>query len=118
MKSFEKDTILDELDPGIRTFSIDPMSLQKRANRLVQRAAEQLLPYVPTGVPMLIMLDNYRQKGISLDEHTLAALFGELKVRIEIDPTTEHAVSEAWLHVDDGSPLAAVGIDTRVPLPR
>lgn len=79
LKSFEQDTILDRIDSSVRAFSIDPMSLQKRANRLVRDAAKQLLPYVSKGLPMVIALDNYRQKGISLDKHTLGGLFGELK---------------------------------------
>lgn len=106
LKSFEQDTLLDRLDPSVRTFSIGIMSLQKRANRLVRDAAEQLLPYTDTGLPMVIMLDNYRQKGISLDHHTLSGLFGELQVQIRINPTTGENLGEAWVRSDDGSPLA------------
>lgn len=82
------------------------MSLQKRANRLVRDAAEQLLPYAGKGLPTVIALDNYRQKGISLDEHTLGGLFGELQMRIEIDPNTGRSLGEAWVRSDDGSPRA------------
>lgn len=106
LKSFEQDTVLDRIDPSIRAFSIDPMSLQKRANRLLRDAADQLLPYAGTGLPMIIALDNYRQKGISLDKHTLGGLFGALQVQIRIDPTTGRTVEEAWVRPDDGSPLA------------
>jgi hypothetical protein len=73
------------------------MSLQKCANRLVRDAASQLAPYAGTGLPIVIALDNYRQKGISLDKHTLGALFGEPQVQITIDATTGDAVSEAWV---------------------
>lgn len=45
LKSFEQDTLLDRIDPGVRTFSVGIMSLQKRANRLGWDAGEQLLPY-------------------------------------------------------------------------
>jgi len=55
---------------------------------------------------MLIMLDNYRQKGISLDEDTLGELFGELQMHIQVDPTTGRSCGERWVRVDDGSPLA------------
>jgi hypothetical protein len=82
------------------------MSLQKRANRLVRDAAEQLLPYADLGLPMVIGLDNYRQKGSSLDERTLGGLFGELQVHIRVDPTTGENFGRAWVRVDDGSPLA------------
>jgi hypothetical protein len=71
LKSFEKDTILDKMDPGITVFSLGHMSLQKRANRLMKDAAKQLLPYACTDLPMVIGLDNYRQKGIGLDRDTL-----------------------------------------------
>lgn len=106
LKSFEQDTLLDRLDPSVRTFSVGIMSLQKRANRLVRDAAEQLLPYVDTGLPMIIVLDNYRQKGISLDHHTLGGLFGELQVQIRINPTTGENLEEGWVRSDDASPLA------------
>ena len=107
LKSFEQATLLDRIDPSVRTFSIDPMSLQKRANRLVRDAADQLLPYAGESLPMVIGLDNYRQKGISLDEHTLGGLFGELQMHIRMDPDTGENLGEAWVRVDDGSPLAA-----------
>jgi len=106
LKSLEQDTLLDRIDPTVRTFSIDPMSLQKRANRLVRDAANQLLPYAGNGLPMVIALDNYRQKGISLDEHTLGGLFGELQVQIRMDPITGRSIDECWVRADDGSPLA------------
>jgi hypothetical protein len=106
LKSFEQDTLLDRIDPSVRTFSIDIMSLQKRANRLVRDAAEQLLPYAGTGFPMVIMLDNYRQKGISLDHHTLGGLFGELVVQMRMDASSGRSLGEDWVRVDDGSPLA------------
>ena len=106
LKCFEQDTLLDRIDPSVRTFSIGIMSLQKRANRLVRDAAEQLLPYADSGLPMIIVLDNYRQKGISLDHHTLGGLFGELQVQIRIKPTTGENLGEGWGRSDDGSPLA------------
>src|SRR3954467_11733827 len=56
LKSFEHDTLLDRIDPSVRTFSLGIMSLQKRANRLVRDAAEQLLPYVDSGLPMVVVL--------------------------------------------------------------
>jgi len=52
------------------------------------------------------MLDNYRQKGIGLDKHTLGGLFGELQMHLQVDPQTGRTVSENWVRVDDGSPLA------------
>jgi len=67
LKSFEQDTALDQIDPSVRVFSLGAMSLQRRANRLVRDAAEQLAPYAANNLSTLIMLDNYRQKGISAD---------------------------------------------------
>jgi hypothetical protein len=106
LKSFEQDTFIDRVDRSVRTFSIDPMSVQKRANRLVRDAAEQLLPYAGTGLPMVVALDNYRQKGIGLDKHTLGGLFGELQAHVRIDLKTGDNLGEDWVRVDDGSPLA------------
>ena len=106
LKSFEQDTALDQIDPSVRVFSLGPMSLQKRANRLVRDAAEQLAPYATNNLPTLIMLDNYRQKGIGLDKHTLGGLFGELQMHLQVDPQTGRTGSEDWVRVDDGSPLA------------
>src|SRR3990172_4869582 len=94
LKSFEKDTILRTIQA--RTFSLGHMTLQKRANRLVRDAAEQLLPYAGTNLPMVIALDNYRQVGISLDKHTLSSLFGELEALITIDLETGGAVRQGW----------------------
>lgn len=106
LKSFEQDTLLDRIDPSVRTFSGGIMSLQKRANRLVRDAAERLLPYADSGLPMIIVLDNYRKKGISLDHHTLGGMFGELQVQIRINPTSGENLGEGWVRSDDGSPLA------------
>lgn len=106
LKAFEQNTILDKMDPAIKVFSLGHMSLQKRANRLVRDAAEQLLSYAGTGLPLVIGLDNYRQKGIGLDEHSLGSLFGDLRVHIKVDPASGRQLEEAWVRTDDGSPLA------------
>ena len=55
---------------------------------------------------MVIALDNYRQKGISLDEHRFGGLFGELHVYIRINTNTGENLDQTWARVDDGSPLA------------
>lgn len=106
LKSFEQDTALDQIDPRVRVFSLGAMSLQKRANRLVRDAADQLAPYAASHLPTLIMLDNYRQKGISLDKHTLGGLFGEMQMHLQVDPQSGRTISKGWVRVDDGSPLA------------
>ena len=87
LKSFEQDTLLDRIDPSVRTFSVGIMSLQKRANRLVRDAAEQLLPYADSGHPMIIVLDNYCQKGISLYNPDAAV---PLPRDVFNDPDAEH----------------------------
>ena len=76
-----------DANPSVRTFSIGIMSLQKRANRLVRDAAEQLLPYADSGHPMIIVLDNYCQKGISLYNPDAAV---PLPRDVFNDPDDEH----------------------------
>ena len=51
---------------------------------------------------MIIVLDDYRQKGISLDRHTLGGLFGGLQVQIRINPTTGENLGEAWVRLAGG----------------
>ena len=55
-KSFEKETILHQIEAT--TFSLGHMTLQRRVNRLVRDAAEQLQDYANYGLPGMIVLDN------------------------------------------------------------
>lgn len=105
VESFEKATILRTTRS--RVFSIGHMSLQKRINRAVRHAADQLAPYADLGVPLLVVLDNHRQVGLQLKRNELESLFGEQKVVLTIDLETGRQLGDAVLeHEDDGSPFA------------
>jgi len=102
-KSFEKETILHKIKA--RVFSLGHMALQKRVQRLVKDAAEQIQEYASYGLPMVVALDNYRQVGVHLDDHSLGSLFGELEVVHTPDTMTGRAVDTRWERKDDNSPL-------------
>lgn len=111
LKSFEQPSILNQLDPSVRTITLQPMSLQRRVNRLVKDAANQMKPYAAYGLPIVVGLDNWRQVAVPCDLHSLSGLLGELAFTITIDSTTGDAVAEGWAHADDNSPLANGGQD-------
>lgn len=102
-KSFENETILHKIEAS--TFSLGHMTLQRRVNRLVRDAAEQLPDYASYGLPGVIVLDNYRQVGVHLDEHGLGSVFGELQVVQTIDTITGEAGEARWERKDDNCPL-------------
>jgi hypothetical protein len=81
------------------------MTLQKRVQRLVKDAAEQILEYASYGLPMVVALDNWRQVGVHLDHHSLGSLFGELQVVQTIDNATGQMIESRWERKDDNSPL-------------
>jgi hypothetical protein len=103
MKSFEKDTVLHHIEAT--TFSLGHMTLQRRVNRLVRDAADQLQEYAAYGLPCLVALDNYRQKGVHLDEHGLRSVFGELQIVQTVETATGSVVDARWEPKDDNSPL-------------
>lgn len=105
LKSFEKETVLNKMKA--RVFSLRHMTLQKRVNRLVADAAKQMQPYVGSGLPIVIALDNWRQISLLLDAHTLRSLFVEPGVVLEIDRTTGETVAGGTQRVDNNSPLKA-----------
>jgi hypothetical protein len=98
LTSFEQDTALDQIDPSVRVFSLGAMSLQKRANRLVRDAAEQLVPYATNSRPAPVMLDNYRQKGISLDKHTLGCVRGDTAGVLNPTDGGDRSATRSWGH--------------------
>lgn len=106
VESFEKPTVLRTTKS--RVFSLGHMTLQKRINRAVKRAANQLAPYSDLGLPLLVVLDNHRQVGLQLKRHELLSLFGEQKIVLTVDPQNGRQMGDAVLeHEDDGSPFAS-----------
>lgn len=105
VESFEKPTILRTTTA--RVISVGHMSLQKRINRAVRHAAEQLAPYADLGIPLLVVLDNHRQVGLQLKRHELVSLFGEQRIVLTLDTATGKQIGEPVLqHEEDGSPFA------------
>src|SRR5207249_4689891 len=107
VESFERPTVLDTAQS--RTFSLSHMALQKRVNRAVRNAADQLEPYRILDIPLVVVLDNHRQVGISgPDNHALRSLFGELYFIKTVDTMTGADFGDvAMEHQDDGAPLAS-----------
>lgn len=73
--------------------------LQKRINAgAISHAAEQLAPYRTDPLPRIVVLDNHRQVGISLDTVTLIQIFGTLQYEFTVNTETGASVSEGWAH--------------------
>jgi hypothetical protein len=105
VEAFEQEGPLRSTLPSV--FTLDHMATQKRINRAVRRAADQLAPYAPLGIPLVVALDNHRQVGLIIDQHALLSLFGEPQTVLSIDPATGEAVRRTTQHRNDNSPLAA-----------
>lgn len=105
VESFEKETVLRTAKS--RVFSLDRMVLQKRINRAVRRAADQLEPYADISLPLVIVLDNHRKVGLPLGFHELVSLFGEQNFTFTIDAEVGEMVGQPTIeHQEDGSPFA------------
>jgi DUF2934 family protein len=97
VKAFEKPTALDQAPPSIGSIFIG--DLQERINSgAISHAAEQLAPYRHDPLPRVVVLDNHRQIGISLDTVTLIQIFGTLQYEFAINTETGASVSEGWAH--------------------
>lgn len=105
IKSFEEQTAL-RTDRS-RVGSLNHMQLQKRINRAVRDAADQLKPYADLGLSLVIVLDNHRRIGLPLRDRELICLFGEQSITFKIDPEIGNRISPPELkHQDDGAPFA------------
>ena len=106
VESFEKKTVLHTKKSHV--MSLSHMVLQKRINRAVRNAADQLKPYADLGLSLVIVLDNHRQVGLSLEYRELVSLFGEQYFTFKIDSVTGNQVDQpVFEHQDDGSPFAS-----------
>lgn len=93
---------------GTRVMSFDSERIFKRIRKAVMHAADQLRPYQILNVPMLVVLDNWRQVGIPSNVLDLRnALFGTLEVRKFLDPTGAVHSPARWHH-GKGQRLKAV----------
>jgi hypothetical protein len=77
VESFKKPTPLDLIEAD--AMFVADTTPQKRIDRRVRAAADQLAPYADLDIPLVVLLDNHRQvrlEGLGLE--ALAALFGDL----------------------------------------
>jgi hypothetical protein len=97
VEGFDQPTALDAAAGS--TGSISVRDLQKRINSgVIFRASKQLAPYSGAGIPLVVVLDNHRQIGISLDTVALIQSFGTLHYEFTVDTESGASVSEGWAH--------------------
>ncbi|MDP9223785.1 MAG: hypothetical protein M3P18_07985 [Actinomycetota bacterium] len=61
-----------------RVFSIGVEEMMKPISSAVDEARRQLRAYRDLGIPEVVVLDNWRQVGVDLDDVMLMQLFGEI----------------------------------------
>ena len=81
-----------------RAWFPDPDQNLKRLRGPVELAAEQLKPYQTLGIPMVVVLDNARRVGVSLDSIDLLQLLGMSEYRVLVNVTTGGKVGPVRLH--------------------
>jgi hypothetical protein len=97
VKAFEEPTALDRATTT--TGAIFVGDLQKRINAgVVARASKQLAPYSNDRLPLVVVVDNHRQIGISLGTLELIQIFGTIQYEFTVDTATGSSVSEGWAH--------------------
>ena len=95
VKSFEKESPLRFLRQAM---AYNQRSILKRIRKKVNDAAEQLRPYQIVGIPLLIVLDNWRRVGIPSNiTDLLDALFGEQQLWVPISSSAD-AGPVQWHH--------------------
>jgi hypothetical protein len=100
VESFEKPGPLRGLSRG-GARAVNTELVFKRIRTAVQDAAEQLRPYKELGIPMLVVLDNWRMVGIPSNVVDLRnALFGTLEFRFPVNLDTGAGVMDEahWHH--------------------
>lgn len=71
-----------------RVGSVGPEEFYKRIKNSVKHAAKQLKPYENTGIPCLVVLDNWRRLSIPTDPFALIQVFGTVELKGEFDSDT------------------------------
>lgn len=99
VESFEEPTLLDrKAMAGSRSGFINPKPLLGRMKNAIRRAADQLKPYAEDGLPLLVVLDNWRRVGLPLEETDLIQVFGDLIFVATFDPVKGRATDRRWEH--------------------
>lgn len=70
-----------------RVFSVGVGEMLKRLSSAVDEARRQLRAYRDLAIPRVVVLDNWRQIGLDLDDVMLVQLFGELKFVVPVSMT-------------------------------
>jgi hypothetical protein len=97
VKAFDKPTGLDLADESVGAIFVG--ETQKRINQgVIVRASKQLAPYADEGLPLVVVLDNHRQIGVSPGTIELIQIFGTLQYHITVDANTGVNVAEGWAH--------------------
>jgi hypothetical protein len=80
VKAFEKTGPLDR--QGV--FSIGMDRLLRPVSGAIDEARRQLRAYRSLGIPCVVVLDNWRQVGVDLDDVVLVQIFGELSFVVPV----------------------------------
>jgi hypothetical protein len=83
VKSFETVGPLARPD---RVFTVAIEKLLKPFRGAIHEAADQLRPYRELSLPRVVVLDDWRNVGVSTETEILIQLFGELKFVIPVSP--------------------------------
>lgn len=107
VESFEEETFLRRVELG-GFQSLNPEPLFRRLRTAVKHAKGQLKPYTPLGMPMLIVLDDWRRVGIPNNTYELCnALFGTIEGRLPLAPIDGDRSYGPRLHHGGGQVLNA-----------
>ncbi len=102
VESFEEETVLARLEGG-GFGSLNAERIFNRIRTAIKHAKRQLKPYAPLCVPMLIVLDSWRQVGIPNNYTELrSAMFGTPEIRIPLASGDSKPSGQARLHYGAG----------------
>lgn len=118
IKSFDKTR--KQFSSG-RTGAVSVDLMLGAVRKALKIASEQLNPYQDLKIPMVVVLDNWRQLNIDLSPLILSSLLGELGIHMQVDMSTGQAFDVHWkpgnnqmLRVDEKSYISAVGVNRRI----
>ncbi len=81
-----------------RAWFPDPYQNLNRLRKPVEIASKQLKPYEKLSIAMLVVFDNARRVGVTLDSIDLLQLLGMSEYRVRVNVTTGEKVGPAKLH--------------------
>jgi hypothetical protein len=100
VKAFDKPTVLDESSEFVGAMFIGD-SFQQRIGSAIEHASKQLARYRHSGFPLVVIIDNHRQRGIPLGRVELVQILGSLEYEFTVDSSTGKTLSEEWVHSRD-----------------